>query len=331
MKRSPPAVVRLARRALLAAAATALLTPLPSLAQKFPSKPIRMIVPVAPGGGVDLLGRAIGARMAETLGVPVVVENKAGANTVIGTELLAKSPPDGYTLIMASTAHATNGAFLKNLPFDPVKDFTPINYVAYIPLVLDVNAAFPAKTYQELIAQAKAQPGKLSFGVGSAGAGSHLAGEMLRLQTGIDITPVIYKGNGPALVDILGGHISIFYDIVTTSLPHIESGKLRALAVTSAKRSALLPNVPTMTELLGKPFEVVGWYMVLAPAGTPKDVVATLNNAINAAIRHPDVGGKLSAQGVEFVGGTPQQAEAFLKEEAERWPQFVKARGLKLE
>ena len=321
-------VVRLAS---LAIAMAAVPLPSPLLAQAFPSKPIHMIIPVAPGGGVDLLGRAVGARMAETLGVPVIVENKAGANTAIGTELLAKSPPDGYTIIMASTAHATNGALMKNMPFDPVKDFTAINYVAYIPLVLEVNSSFPAKTYEDLIAAARAQPGKLSFGVGAAGAGSHLAGEMLKMQTGIDITPIIYKGNGPALVDLLGGHITRFYDIVTTSLPHVESGKLRPLAVTSAKRSALFPNVPTMSELVGKPFEVVGWYMLLAPAGTPRPVIATLNNAINLAIKHPDVGAKLSAQGVEFVGGTPQQAETFLREEVARWPQFVRSRGIKLE
>jgi tripartite-type tricarboxylate transporter receptor subunit TctC len=318
---------RLATHAVVMAAA---LLAFPALAQKFPGKPIHMIIPVAPGGGVDLLGRAIGARMADTLGVPVIVENKAGANTVIGTELLAKSPPDGYTIIMASTAHATNGALMKNMPFDPVKDFAPINYVAYIPLVLEVNSSFPAKTYQELISAAKAQPGNLSFGVGAAGAGSHLAGEMLKAQAGIDITPIIYKGNGPALVDLLGAHITMFYDIVTTSLPHIETGKLRPLAVTSAKRSTLLPNVPTMTELVGKPFEVVGWYMLLAPAGTPKDVIATLNNAINLAIKHPDVGGRLSAQGVEFVGGSPADAEAFLKEEVDKWPKFVKAAGIQL-
>jgi tripartite-type tricarboxylate transporter receptor subunit TctC len=321
---------QLGRLASIVLVAAALLTPLPLLAQAYPSKPIHMIIPVAPGGGVDLLGRAIGARMSETLGVPVVVENKPGANTVIGTELVAKAPADGYTIVMASTAHATNGA-LMHLPFEPIKDFTPIDYVAYIPLVLEVNSGFPAKTYQELIATAKAQPGQLSFGVGAAGAGSHLAGEMLKMQTGVDITPVIYKGNGPALVDLLGGHITMFYDIITTSLPHIESGKLRPLAVTSPKRSALLPNVPTMTEVVGKPFEVVGWYMLLAPAGTPRPVIATLNNAINLAIRHPDVGARLSAQGVEFVGGTPQEAEKFLKQEVERWAQFVRSRGIKLE
>ncbi len=321
----------LSRLGLLAVLATAVLASASCYAQQFPSKPIRMIIPVAPGGGVDLLGRAIGARMSDTLGVMVLVENKAGANTAIGTELVAKSAADGYTIIMASTAHATNGAFLKNLPFDPVKDFAALSYVAYIPLVLDINATLPIKSYQELISAAKAQPGKLNYGVGAVGAGSHLAGAMLKIQADIDIIPITYKGNGPALIDLLGGHITMFYDIITTSLMHIQSGKLRALAVTSPKRSALLPDVPTMTELTGKSFDIVGWYMLLAPAGTPTEVIATLNAAISAAIKHPDVGEKLSAQGVEFVGGSPQQAETFLKEEVNRWPEFIRASGIKLE
>ncbi len=322
------------RRALIGAAGTAALWAgghARAQAQKYPSRPIRIIVPVAPGGGVDLLSRAIGARMSERLGVPVVIDNKPGANMVIGTELLAKSPPDGYTIMMASTGHAINPALHAKLPYDAVRDFVAINYVCYIPLVLEVHPSVPAQSVSELIALARSQPGKLSFGIGATGAGSHLAGEMLRIDNKIDIVGVPYKGNGPALNDLLGGQISMFFDVITTSLPHIRTGKLRALAVTSAKRSALLPEVPTMIESGLAGFDVAGWYLMVAPAGTPPDIVALLNAEINDAIRHPDVGGRLASQGVEWVGGTPEQAEQFVRSEMARWSKFVKASGMKAE
>jgi tripartite-type tricarboxylate transporter receptor subunit TctC len=321
------------RRRLLGAAAGATLLaaarPGAAQPQKFPSRPLKIIVPVAPGGGVDLLSRAIGNRMSDKLGVPVIIENRPGGNMVIGTDLLSKAAPDGYTIMMASTGHAINPAFNPKLPYDTLKDFVAVNYVAYIPLVLAVHPSVPANSVAELIALARAQPGKLTYGIGSVGAGSHLGGEMLRINSALDIVGVQYKGNGPALNDLLGGQISMFFDVITTSLPHIRAGKLKALAVTSARRSALLPEVPTMIESGLAGFEVSGWYMVIAPVGTPADVVATLNAEINDAIRHPDVGARLSSQGVEWVGGTPAQADAFVRSEMDRWGKFVKASGMK--
>lgn len=320
------------RRLLGAGAASALLastTPLRAQAPKFPNRPIKIIVPVAPGGGVDLLSRAIGAKMAERMGVPVVIENRPGANMVIGSDLLAKSAPDGYTIMMASTGHAINPAFNTKLPYDTLKDFSAISYVCYIPLVLAVHPSVKANTVAELITLAKANPGKLNFGIGATGAGSHLGGELLRLSANIDIIGVPYKGNGPALNDLLGGQISMFFDVITTSLPHIKAGKLRALAVTSARRSDLLPEVPTMIEAGLPGFEVAGWYLMVAPAGTPPDIINVLNSEITAAISHPDVGTRLSSQGVVWVGGTPAQAEAFVRSEMDRWGKFVKASGMK--
>ena len=267
--------------------------------------------------------------MSERLGQQFIIENRPGGNMVIGTDLLSKAAPDGYTIMMASTGHAINPAFNPKLPYDTLKDFVAVNYVAYIPLVLAVHPSVPANSVAELIALARAQPGKLTYGIGSVGAGSHLGGEMLRINNALDIVGVQYKGNGPALNDLLGGQISMFFDVITTSLPHIRAGKLKALAVTSARRSALLPEVPTMIESGLAGFEVSGWYMVIAPVGTPADVVATLNAEINDAIRHPDVGARLSSQGVEWVGGTPAQADAFVRSEMDRWGKFVKASGMK--
>ena len=322
------------RRKLLGGAAAAMaLAAAPAFGQaaKYPNRPIKIIVPVAPGGGVDLLARSIGARMSERMGVPVVIDNRPGASMVIGTELLAKSAPDGYTIMMASTGHAINPAFNPRLPYDTIKDFAAIQYVSYIPLVLAVHPSVPANSVSELIALAKAQPGKLTFGIGATGAGSHLGGELLRLQAAIDIVGVPYKGNGPALNDLLGGQISMFFDIITTSLPHIRAGKLKALAVTSPKRSGLLPEVPTMIEAGLPGFEVSGWYMMIAPAGTPADIVGQLNAEITEAVKHPDVGARLASQGVEWVGGSPAQADAFLRSEMDRWGKFVKASGMKAE
>jgi tripartite-type tricarboxylate transporter receptor subunit TctC len=232
-------------------------------------------------------------------------------------------------MMMGYTVHATNPIFNTKLPYDTLKDTAPISYVCYIPLVLDVHPSVPVNSVQELIALAKAKPGGLSYASGGAGAGAHLSGELFRLMTKTDIVHVPYKGNAPAVADLLGGQVHMMFDIITTSLPHIRSGKLKALAVTSTKRSSIAPELPTMVEAGLPGFETLGWYMMIAPAGVPKDIMTTLNALINRAIKDPDVGTKLSAQGVEWVGGTPEQADAFLRAEIVRWTKIAKETGMK--
>jgi len=311
----------------LACIAIASLASLPVHAT-YPDKPIKLIVPVPPGGGVDILSRAIGQKMSQSMGVPVVVENKAGASAVIGTELLAKSPPDGYTIMMGYSAHATNPIFNTKLPYDTNKDFAAIAHVGYIPLILVVPPSFPANSVKELIALAKAKPGQLQFASGGAGAGAHLSGELLKATAGVDLIHVPYKGNAPALTDVLGGQVPMMFDTITTSLPHVKAGKLKALAVTSAKRSPLAPDVPTMIEAGLPDFEISAWYVMFAPAGTPRDVMQRLNAEINKAINDPELRRSLGEQGVEFTGGTPEQADAFVHNEIERWGRIIKTRGM---
>ena len=297
--------------------------------QKYPNRPIRIIVPVPPGGGVDLLARSIGAKMSDRLGVPVLIENRAGASAAIGTEALAKSPPDGYTIMMGYTVHATNALFNPKLPYDTLKDFQPLTYVCYIPLVLVTPPALPANSVRELITLAKAKPGSLSYASGGAGAGAHLSGELFRYLAKVDVTHIPYKGNGPAITDLLGGQVSMLFDTITTSIPHIRAGKMKALAVTSRKRSSLTPELPTMIEAGLPEFEVSGWYMMLAPAGIPRDVLELLNAEINVAIKDPAIGAKLASQGVEWEGGSPERAGEFLRSEMTRWGRIIKETGMK--
>jgi tripartite-type tricarboxylate transporter receptor subunit TctC len=307
---------------LVTAAAT-----LPAFAA-YPDHPIKLIVPVPPGGGTDILSRAIGAKMQQSMGQPVVIENKPGASAAIGTELLAKSPPDGYTIMMGYSAHATNPIFSSSLPYDTNKDFAAVVQVGYIPLILVVNADSPYKSVGELIAAAKAKPGQLQFASGGAGAGAHLSGELLKSIAGVDIVHVPYKGNAPALNDLIGNHVTMMFDTITTALPHVKSGKLRALAVTSPKRSPLAPDIPTMIEAGLPGFDISAWYVIFAPAGTPKDVIARLNSEINKAIADPEVQRTLGEQGVQFTGGTPEEAEQFVHSEIARWAKIIKTRGM---
>jgi len=300
-------------------------------AQKYPSHALRLIVPVPPGGGVDILSRAIGQKVAESTGVPVVVDNKPGASAVIGTELLQKSPPDGYTLMMAYSAHVTNPLLNKNVRYDPIADFTPVVHVGYIPLILVVHPSVPANSVQELIALIKAKPGQMQFASGGAGAGAHLSGELFKYLAGLDLLHIPYKGNAPALADVLGGQVPIMFDTITTALPHVKEGKLKALGVTGAARSALAPELPTMIEAGLPGFEVSAWYVVLLPAHTPPDLVGALNGEINKALGDAELRARFAAQGVEIVGGTPQRVDGFLRTETERWRKVVQATGMQAE
>jgi tripartite-type tricarboxylate transporter receptor subunit TctC len=298
-------------------------------APAYPAKPIRIIVPVPPGGGVDILARAVGQKLSESMKVPVIPENKPGASAAVGTDFLAKAPPDGYTIMMAYTAHATNPYFNPNLPYDTAKDFAAVAMVGYIPLVLVVNPAVPANSVKELIALAKAKPGELQFASGGAGAGAHLSGELFRYLADVDVTHVPYKGNAPALVDLLGGQVTMMFDTVNTALPYVKSGKLKLLATTTAQRSSLAPDTPTMIEQGLAGFEVSAWYAVLAPARTPREVIARLNAEINKALADPEMKARFAAQGVEFTGGSPADAEAFIRNEGARWQKVIKAAGMK--
>ena len=309
----------------------AMLVPQLGGAQSFPSQPIKIVAPVPPGGGVDILSRALAQKLTESFGVPVLVENKAGASAVVGTDFVAKSAPDGYTLLMGYSVLATNRFLQQSLPYDLDRDLTPVINVGYIPLILVTPPSFPPDSVKDLIALAKAKPGQLAFASGGAGAGAHLSGELFKHQAGVNLVHVPYKGNAPALNDLLGGHVQIMFDTITTSLPHVKSGHLKALATTGAVRSPLAPDIPTMIEAGLPNFEISAWYMMFAPKKTPKDVIVKLNAALNAAISDPEVVKRMSAQGVSFVGGTPEQAETFLQSEVTRWGEVIKTSGIKAE
>jgi tripartite-type tricarboxylate transporter receptor subunit TctC len=304
---------------------------LPGFSQSWPSKSIKIIAPVPPGGGVDILSRAIAQKLSVAFSTPVVVENKAGASAVVGTDFVAKSSPDGYTLLMGYSVLATNKYLVKSLPYDLEKDLTPVAYVGYIPLMLVTPPSFPPKTVTELITLLKANPDKYSYASGGAGAGAHLSAEMFKHITGTKLVHVPYKGNAPALADVLGGHLPIMFDTITTSLPHVRSGKLKALATTGPKRSPLAPELPTMIEAGVPGFEISAWYMIFAPKKTPAEILEKLNSAINKAITDPEMVKQMAAMGVSFVGGSIGQADQFLSSEITNWGSIIKAADIKAE
>jgi tripartite-type tricarboxylate transporter receptor subunit TctC len=293
--------------------------------EKYPARPLRLICPSPPGGAVDMLSRVVSQQLAERFGVPVIVDNRAGASAVIGSELVAKSPPDGHTLMMGYSTHATNPIFIKKLPYDTLKDFSAITLVGYIPLLLVVHPAVAASSVQDLIALAKARPGQLQFAAGAAGGGPSMAGLLFRQMAGIDVVQIPYKGNAPALTDLLGGQVTMMFDTINTSLPLARAGRLRMLAVTSLKRASLAPEMPTLAEAGLPGFDVRAWFAVMVPAKTPREIVHKLNAEINKGLADSTVRAKLAADGVEVVGGTPEQTDAFIRAEMERWPRIIKA------
>jgi len=297
------------------------------LAQAYPAKPLRLIVPAAPGGGTDIIARAVTPLLAERFGQPVIIENRAGAGTNIGTEFVARSTPDGYTVLMASTPHAINPSLFAKQAFDPIRDFTPISLLATVQTVLVVHPSLPARNVKEFIALAKARPGQLSAGT-SAGTSQFLAVELLRTMAGIDFVNVPYKGAGAALTDTLGGHVQFQVNTLVAALPHISAGRLRALAVCGPKRSALLPQLPTVGETLPG-FESSGWYGLLGPAGLAPDVVAKLHGTFKDAFSDPALRERLAAQGVDIIASSPAELTAFLEREIPKWAGVVKASGLK--
>jgi tripartite-type tricarboxylate transporter receptor subunit TctC len=299
-------------------------------AQAWPTQPVKIVAPVPAGGGVDLLSRAIAQKLQEQWGTSVVVENKPGASALIGTDFVAKST-DGHTLLMGYSVIATNKFLVSKLPYDLERDLAPIIHVGYIPLILVTQPGFPATSVKDLIALLKANPGKYQYASGGAGAGAHLSGELFKHLAGVDLTHVPYKGNAPALNDVLGGHVAIMFDTITTSIPHVKAGKLKGLATTGAKRSPLAPELPTMIEAGVPGFEISAWYMMFAPKSMPKEVVQKVNAAVNKAISDPEIAQRLSAQGVAFVGGSVKASEDFLASEVERWGKVIKAANIKAE
>jgi tripartite-type tricarboxylate transporter receptor subunit TctC len=293
-------------------------------------KPIRIVVPLAPGGGVDITSRAVGAKMSEGLKQNVIIDNRPGGATVIGTEIVAKSPPDGYTLVMASSSHAIHG-ILHKLPFDPIKDFAAVSLVATAPLVLVVHPSIPVKTVKELVALAKKNPDRLNFGSSGNTSVLHLAGEMFNVMAGVKTVHIPYKGTGPALIDLISGQIEMMFSTPVATLPHVRSGKLRSLAMTGAKRSQAVPELPTVAEAALPGFSAEAWYGLLAPAGTPAPVIARLHAEAVKAVQHSDVKTRLGSEGADLIGSTPEQTMQFIQDEIVRWTKVIKAAGIKPE
>ena len=300
-------------------------------ADDYPARSIRVVVAYAAGGGNDLIARVLSKRLTETLGKTVIVDNRPGATGIIGTELVAKSPPDGYTLILADTPHVTNPYVYPNVQYDPIKDFEPITLVGSAPVVLAVYAKAPFQSVSEFIALAKSQSAKITMGSGGTGTSSHFAGELFQMRTGIKLIHVPYKGNGPALADAVAGQIQCIFSPVAAVIPLMSAGRLRALAISSPKRAAAIPDVPTFEEAGVADYKVANWYGVLGPAGIPKPVVMQLNREIAAAIQSPEVKTRLDDSLVTPAVTTPEEFAAFLKAEASRWSQLIKAVGIKVE
>jgi len=301
-------------------------------AQQYPAKAIRMVVGFAPGGGTDLVARIIGQKMTEAWGQPVLVDNRAGATGTIGADIVAKAPADGYTLLMGHVnAHGIAPNLFKKLPYDAERDFQMVAYVGYVPNVLVIHPSIPAQNVKELIAIAKAKPGALNYASSGVGSTQHLAGELFQLLTGTKLVHVPYKGSGPAVVDLLAGHVVANFDTMPPVLPHIKSGRMRALALTTPKRSPQLPNVPTLIEVGLKGFDMTNWYGIMAPAKTPRDAVMKLNAEANRIMALPDAKSKLEEAGTQLDPGTPEKFAAFLHSEIAKYAKLVKAANVSLE
>jgi tripartite-type tricarboxylate transporter receptor subunit TctC len=301
-------------------------------AQNYPTKPIRLVVPFPPGGATDLLARDVAQKLTEAWGQAVIVDNRPGAGGNIGSELVAKSAPDGYTLEMGTVGtHAINASLYAKMPYDHVKDFTPVILVAGVPNVLVVNPAVPANSVAELISYAKANPGKLNFASSGNGTSIHLSGELFKVMAGVQITHIPYKGSAPALQDLLAGQVQMMFDNLPPSLPQIKAGKLRALAVTSLTRAPALPDVPTLSESGLPGFDASSWFGILAPAGTPAPIVAKLNAEVAKWLATPEAKEKLAKQGANIAGGTPDDFAKHISSETAKWAKVVKESGAKID
>lgn len=314
--------------------ATALMVAVPGAAQAqtYPSRPVRLVVPYAPGGATDIIGRAAAAELSKTLGQPVTVENKPGAGGNLGADFVAKSPADGYTLLVSpSSLHGVTPFLYNKLPYDPNKDLAPIIVLGAFANVLVINPAIKANNVSELVALIRANPGKFNYASSGSGSTIHMSGEMFRSMLNLDIAHVPYKGSGPALTDLMGGQVSMMFDNIPSAISQIRAGKLRALATTGPVRSPTLPELPTMIESGFPGYISTAWFGLVAPVGTPKDIIAKLNAEGVKATRSPDFIRKMNDLGYEIVGGSPEQMAAMIQEEYKRWGPVVKASGAKVE
>jgi tripartite-type tricarboxylate transporter receptor subunit TctC len=318
----------LARRA---AACLALLSGLTAgaSAQDYPTKPIRFVIPFAPGGGTDLIGRIIAQALNEPLRQTIVVDNRGGAGSTLGTDIVAKSLPDGYTMLLGNISLAFNAELYKNLPYNAIRDLAPVTLAAVQPNILVVHPSLPAKSIPEFAALARARPGQITYASAGTGSGTHLAGELLALLLKINLIHIPYKGTGPALSDVVGGQVQMMVSTFASALPHVKTGRLRALGVTTAKRSAAAPEVPTLMEAGVPGFEYSTWYGIFFPARTPRAIVDRLNTAALKVLGQDDLRHRFDAQGVEPLGSTPAEFSAYLRSETEKWGKVVKATGAK--
>ena len=306
----------------------------PATAQSFPSRPIKIIVPATPGGAIDLIARSLADKLTVSLAQPVLVENKPGASNNLGTDFVAKSPPDGYTLVIVASSHATNKHLFKALPYDPIKDFAPVAYTHVVPLLLAVHPSVPAKTVPELVAWIKATPDKAIYASSGTGSSLHMAAELFMSMSKTKMQHVPYKGSSAAHPDLLAGRTAMIFDPVPAIRGHVKAGTLRGLAVTTSARSSAFPELPTVAESGGSTFtgfDASTWGGILAPAGTPKDVVTKLNAAINDALKLEDVRTRLTGAGIEIQSGTPEKFADVIKAEVEKWGKIVKEAGIQPE
>jgi tripartite-type tricarboxylate transporter receptor subunit TctC len=302
-----------------------------ALAQGYPAKPIRVVVPFAPGGATDITGRTLGAKLNDAFKQSILVENRSGGGGVIGADVVAKAPADGYTVLLATPAETAILPHLQKMPYDALRDFAPVSLATASPLILVVHPSLPVKSVKELVAFSRARPGQLNYGSAGTGGVHHLAGELFKITFKLDVVHVPYKGVGAVIPEVLGGHIPMTFSSMPPSMPHVTAGKLRALAVTSTKRSQAAPNVPTMIEAGAPGFVATNWFAYFVPRGTPAAVVSTLNAGINRALKLEDVKAKLDELGLDTIGTTPEELGKFLREESEKFAKLIKVAGVKVD
>ena len=298
-------------------------------AQSYPAKPIRILIGFSPGGGADVVARSLSPQLVETLGQQIVIENRPGANGIIAAELAAKAPPDGYTLLVAPGNYAFAPAMNAKLPFDMATAFAPVSQLAETPLLVVVHPSLPVKNMQQLIALAKSYPKKLSYASGGIGGSGHLAVELFSTMTQVQAVHVPYKGTGAAITDLIGGQVPLCFCTLPSVFPHVKSGRLRALAVTTARRTASAPDIPTVAEAGVPGYEMSQWYGLLAPAGTPTPIIERLNSEVGKALKHPELRSRLQSEGAEAVGSSPQEFGAFFKAEIVKWTRIVQSAGMR--
>src|SRR5262245_26925298 len=316
-------------RFLAAALVLACAAPL-AVAQQYPTKPVRYVVPFPPAGATDILARFVAEKLVPALGQQVVVENRAGASGNIGMELVAKSPPDGYTIVMCTAAQFINETLYPKIPFSLPRDFTAVALVARVPNVMEVHPSIPSRTVKEFIALAKSRPGQINYASSGSGTSIHMSAELFKMMTGINLVHITYKGSAPALIDLMAGQVQVMFDNLPSSMPYLKTGRLRPLAVTTAQRYPGLPELPTVGESVPG-FEAVAAFGILAPAGTPREVVSRLNAEVNRALKLPDMQERFAQQGAIPAPGTPEQYGAFVRSEIAKWAKVVKVAGAKVE